>query len=72
MTSLAATLPPMPKDQLTAKEIAKRYGVTKGRIHQLAAERGIKGEKIGNLLVFTSKQAEALRPVRSDKPDRSK
>ena len=38
---------------LTVKEAAERLGVTPGRVRQFIVEGRLKGEKVGNVWVFT-------------------
>ena len=47
----------------TCKQVADLFGVTTGRIRHLAQERQV-GHRIGDILIFTPADVEALRPGR--------
>lgn len=52
---------------LTTNDIAKRLGVTPGRVRQLADARGL-GQKLGNTRIFTEDDVAAMSIRRWGRP----
>lgn len=51
---------------LTTTEVAKRLGVTEGRVRQLYLEKRLMGRKVGTILLFSEDVVDAFKAI--DRP----
>ncbi len=47
----------------SVREAARALGVSRGRIHQFVCEGRLRGERIGNVVVFRESEIERFRRI---------
>lgn len=47
---------------MTTKQLADQWGISMRRVRQIAKDRGIEGQKIGPIRVWTREQIEKMQP----------
>jgi hypothetical protein len=57
---------------MTVADVAKKYGITRGRVHQLMASRGVAGQRVGNLIVLTPREVDRLKPGPVGRPKKGR
>lgn len=52
----------------TVSEVGEIYGISRQRVAQIAAERKIKGRRVGRMIAFTAAEVKQLKPGKPGRP----